>query len=212
MSLLYLFATSFMLAMSGAMVPGPLMTVTIDGSLRRGFWAGPVIAAGHAALEIVLLAAMVWGLDRFVVIPGVKEGIGLAGGVYLIWMAWGIVRDARSMTIDFTPKGTGAGNWGLFLKGILVSLSGPYFAIWWATIGLTYMGLALERGFAGLAVFFVGHTLADFGWNAVISYLVGTGRKKFSLRVYRGILGLCGGFLFLLGGYFFYQGAAFFLS
>jgi threonine/homoserine/homoserine lactone efflux protein len=200
-----------MLAFSGAMVPGPLLTVTIDGSLRQGFRAGPLIAAGHVILEIVILFAMVRGLDRLVVIPGVKESIGLIGGVYLVWMAWRIIRDVKNTVIDFTLTGEAADNWELFMKGILVSLSGPYFIIWWATIGLTYMGLALERGLAGLTVFFLGHALADFGWSCMVSYLVGTGRKRFSLPVYKGVLGLCGGFLFLLGLYFFYSGTVYFL-
>lgn len=212
MALLYLFISSFALAFSGAMVPGPLFTVTIDGSLRRGFWAGPILAAGHGALELLLLLTMVWRLDKFVVLPGVKESIGLAGGIYLIWMGWGILRDAKKTRIDFNHTGKDAGGWGLFIKAILVSFSNPYFAIWWATIGLTYLGLALEQGLAGLAAFYTGHVLADLSCLSMVSYLVGRGRKSFSLPVYQGILGICGVFLFLLGSYFFYSGAAFFAA
>ena len=31
---------SFMIGFSGAMMPGPMLGVTIDGSLKRGFWPG----------------------------------------------------------------------------------------------------------------------------------------------------------------------------
>jgi len=212
MALFYLFLSSYLVAFSGAMVPGPLFTVTVDGALRRGFSAGPLLAAGHAFLELLLLGAMVWGLDSLVVLPGVKETVALAGGLYLIWMAWGILRDAKGMRLDFARTGTEAGAWGLFGKGILVSLAGPYFAIWWATIGLTYMGLSLQQGYGGLAAFFSGHALADFSVLCAVSYLVGRGRHRFSLTVYRSVLAVCGIFLLFLGGYFLYLGLAFYLG
>ena len=38
-----IFATSFVIALSGALMPGPVLTVTISESTKRGFWAGPLI-------------------------------------------------------------------------------------------------------------------------------------------------------------------------
>ena len=43
-----IFLTSFVIAFSGAMMPGPLLTVTISESARQGGWVGPKIIAGHA--------------------------------------------------------------------------------------------------------------------------------------------------------------------
>ena len=43
--------TSFIVALSGALMPGPLLTVTVGEAARRGFWAGPLIIVGHALLE-----------------------------------------------------------------------------------------------------------------------------------------------------------------
>ncbi|HRT27943.1 MAG TPA: LysE family transporter, partial [Syntrophales bacterium] len=53
--------SSFMIALSGAVMPGPVLTVTISESLRRGFLAGPLIILGHGLLEIALLAVFVLG-------------------------------------------------------------------------------------------------------------------------------------------------------
>ena len=44
-------STSFIVALSGALMPGPLLTVTVGEAARRGFWAGPLIMVGHALLE-----------------------------------------------------------------------------------------------------------------------------------------------------------------
>ncbi len=46
-----IFATSFAVALSGALMPGPLLTVTISESARRGARVGPQIIAGLAVLE-----------------------------------------------------------------------------------------------------------------------------------------------------------------
>lgn len=46
-------------------MPGPLLTVTISESSQRGFIAGPLLIAGHAILELVLVIAFLLGLAPF---------------------------------------------------------------------------------------------------------------------------------------------------
>ena len=55
LSLLYIFGGSFLVALTGAMMPGPVLTVTISESSRRGAWAGPLLMIGHALLELALI-------------------------------------------------------------------------------------------------------------------------------------------------------------
>jgi threonine/homoserine/homoserine lactone efflux protein len=43
-----LFVTSFIVALSGAVMPGPLLTVTISETSRRGLMTGPLLIVGHA--------------------------------------------------------------------------------------------------------------------------------------------------------------------
>lgn len=211
MSLVSLFATSFGLAFSGALVPGPLLTVTIDASLRRGFIAGPLLILGHGVLELNLVIAMVLGLNEIAMVPGVKEGIGLVGGAYLLWMAYGILKDVGRIEIDFSQIGNKGKVTGLVMKGAAVSFANPYFTIWWATMGLTYVTMALDKGVWGLAVFYTGHVLADFAWYSIVSYIIVTGRRVFNLKIYRTVLGVCGVFLAGLGGYFLFTGMTFFI-
>ncbi|MBN1636251.1 MAG: LysE family transporter, partial [Deltaproteobacteria bacterium] len=60
-----IFGSSFVIALSGAMVPGPLLTVTISESARRGAMTGPLLIVGHGILELLLLIAIMMGLAPF---------------------------------------------------------------------------------------------------------------------------------------------------
>lgn len=232
MDLLGIAASAFVLGFSGAMMPGPLLTVTIGESARRGFIAGPLIMIGHALLELALVLALAGGLSFFLTRGEVARAIAVVGGAFLVYMGWGMYRDARTGRVSLPvkrgaavgdapageklagPAETAAGvvqeRRGLHpvAAGILVSLANPYWSLWWATIGLGFITLALQSGYAGLASFFTGHILADFTWYCLVAAAVAGGRRFLNDRVYRGILVACGVFLVGLGVYFLYYGAA----
>jgi len=63
------------------------------------------------------------------------------------------------------------------LKGFFVSLSNPYWSIWWITIGLVYLSFAFPYGFKGIFLFFTGHILSDFLWYSLVSYFVFKSKK-----------------------------------
>ena len=92
------------------------------------------------------------------------------------------------------------------IDGILTSLSNPYWFIWWATIGLVYLGRASRYGWFGVGSFYSGHILADLAWYALISGAVSKGRRFLNDRLYRGVIGVCAGFLVVFAGYFVYSG------
>ncbi len=231
MELMVIFTTAFLVGFSGAMMPGPMLTVTISESARRGFIAGPLVTLGHAVLELVLTMALVGGLSAFLTTGVVFRVVAVLGGAFLIYMGCGMVKDARAGTIsvnlpvspvpkavsgnaswdgpDGVPAGTAGGGTARLhpvAAGILTSASNPYWTLWWATVGLGYITLSLRHGYAGLASFFTGHILADLVWFGLVAAAVAGGRKFLSDGIYRVIILVCGVFLVALGGYFIYSG------
>jgi threonine/homoserine/homoserine lactone efflux protein len=202
---------SFILALSGVLIPGPIFTMTIGESMRRGFVTGPFIVLGHGLLELALIMAIVNGLGPFLKKDPVIGTLSIIGGVILLWMGWGMIKQARKIHLLFEER-TGKGSRTLHpvLGGILASLSNPYWTLWWATIGLGYMITAMEYGFMGLVAFFIGHILADFLWFSLVSYGATTGRKVISDKLYQGIIGCCGFFLILFGAWFLTVGVRYF--
>jgi threonine/homoserine/homoserine lactone efflux protein len=201
---LTIFATSFVIAFSGAMMPGPFMTMTIGESAKRGPWVGPKMIVGHAFLEFILLVAIFYGLapllkkDIFFIV------IAILGGFIMIWMAQNMFRSLSSLelkTKDSNKKGA-----NLYLAGILMSLANPYWIIWWATIGLGYVLHSQKLGFAGIVFFFIGHILGDLVWYSTISITVGKGRKYFGIKTYRILVGTCAVFLVLFAVWLLYDG------
>jgi threonine/homoserine/homoserine lactone efflux protein len=82
MEITFLFTTAFIVGLSGAMMPGPLLTADIYSSAERGFWAGPLLVLGHGLLELALIMALLAGAASFLVRPAVATVIALAGGIF----------------------------------------------------------------------------------------------------------------------------------
>jgi len=202
LELVKIFTAALGIAFSGAMVPGPLLTLTIAESARRGSGAGLLIVVGHAALELVLVVGFLFGLQRFLGNPVVVRAIGVIGGAFLLWMGFDMLRGyARRVALN-PPNGGGKIRLGPFAEGIVVSLSNPYWTIWWVTIGLALAIYSLKYGLLGLSVFYVGHILGDFIWYGLVIVGVVSGRRFLSNEAYRTILLACGLFLILLAACF----------
>lgn len=188
--------------------------VTIDQSVRRGFTAGPLLVLGHAILELLLVVLLAAGLLTYITGPGAARVIAVLGGGFLIYMGIGMVRDALSgkVTLDLSGSNTNRPvdnsiyNLNPVVAGALVSLSNPYWTLWWLTVGLSYITLAFNHGTGGVAFFYTGHVMADLVWYALVAAAVAGGRRFMSDKAYRMVLAICGMVLLYLGGSFLYTG------
>ncbi|MFY9120210.1 MAG: LysE family transporter [Syntrophomonadaceae bacterium] len=207
-----LFTTAFVVGLSGAMMPGPLLTATMVSSAERGWGAGPLIVLGHALLELALVAALLAGIAQFLVQPRVTTVIALVGGVFLVYLGITMIRDVWSGRLSSIQASSTDGSASApvsmhpVLAGILISLFNPYWSIWWATVGLGYLTFALNSGLSGITSFFSGHILSDLAWYTLVAIAVSKGQALLSPRVYKGLLVGCGLFMLGLGIYFFYSG------
>jgi len=203
-SLWVIFGSAAVIGLSGAMMPGPLLTACFGYTVERGFWAGgPLLVAGHALLELTLVVLVLAGLGPWLSRPRVAVAIGLAGGAVLIFMGYGMVAGAMEGVADLSLQKPTQALWSNpVVAGVLVSLSNPYWSLWWATIGLKYLALSREAGRGGVAAFFLGHSLSDIGWYLLVAGAVALGRTAISPAVYRWIIGACGVVLIGFGVYF----------
>lgn len=216
--------TSFMIGLSGALVPGPMLTVTISDSFKKGFIAGPLVTSGHIFTEIFMVLLLLFGLGWLIASPVASFIIGLVGGIVLVIMGLQIFKETPQLVDssgnkenrskkDYVPKENGltkisqddekVGKYRSVFNGILTSLSNPFFFIWWATIGgaFIFKGMALA-GVLGIFAFLLGHWSSDLAWFSVVSFFSSKSRSLMDPRKYKIIMRVCGIFMILVGGYF----------
>ena len=206
--ILIIFANSFLVGLSGAVSPGPLLAFNIKETLRVGFIAGPLVVAGHSLLELVTVAALAFGLAQVLDSDPIVAAIGLLGGGFLVWMSWGLLRNPSKDVPSLSGWSASQSKVGLrpLVGGALVSLSNPFWALWWLTVGAALITRSLEVGLMGIASFYLGHILSDLVWYGFVSATVTSGKRFLSRNVFRGIILVCGSFMGLLGVYFVVTG------
>ncbi len=145
-----MFLSSLLIAYSGALMPGPMLTVVVAETPRQGARAGPLVVLGHAILELTLLILLVIGLGPVLKHEGVQAVLQIAGGLMLVWTAVSMIvaLTRHRVSIDW-EDGSSGGRARAVLMGIVSSLANPYWTIWWVTIGLGLLTKAYALGIAG---------------------------------------------------------------
>jgi threonine/homoserine/homoserine lactone efflux protein len=201
-----IFIGSMIVAFSGALVPGPMLTLVISSVARKGFWTSFFIVVGHAILELIVVIGFFLGILKFLDNPLITKIIGILGGIFLLYIGIDIIVSIfkKKFIIDFKSvlkqrTITGKSTIIVIFKGILISLMNPYWYIWWISIGAAFLLKSVQFNTAGIISFYIGHISADFIWYLFIGFLVNTGRRFFNQKIYNGILIACSIFLFYLG-------------
>jgi threonine efflux protein len=160
-------ALAYSVALVGLMSPGPNILSVIGTSMGAGRRDGAMLALG------VGLGAFGWGLLTLAGLStlirayaAVVTTIKIAGGVYLLWLAFKALRSAASRVDPrFGPieRGVQAGPWRLLLRGLTIQLTNPKAALTWiAIISLgvrgqapLWVGLSIVLGVGVLSI--LGH-------------------------------------------------------
>ncbi len=217
-----IFVSSFIIGLSGALMPGPLLAVAVRDSARRGLAAAPLLVLGHGLLEAALVGLILLGFAEWLKGEAATAVISLVGGAMLLWMAAGMAREVRTLKAPVAALAGGGGvaaGWvgaaghrdngsdaRIVADGVVVSLSNPYWSFWWATIGLGSLVVAGSLGAVGIVAFFAGHILSDFAWYLLVGFAVSMGRGRLSDRLYRGVVGCCAACLVFFALWFGYVG------
>jgi threonine/homoserine/homoserine lactone efflux protein len=193
-------ALSFVIGLTGAVAPGPMLVATINASVRDGWKAGPMVVAGHVALESVLSALVLLGFAAIAL--QYVSLVAAAGGIALVIFGTLSIRGAlaqQSCTEEVVPS------LHPFIAGVVTSVSNPYFWIWWLTIGSAFVISGYQAGMLMAAAFMGGHWMADLGYFTVVAAAAGRGRTLLAERGYRAVLLATGAFLIIFGLYYLFS-------
>ena len=196
-----IFWASFLIGFSGALVPGPVLTVTIKEAGRRGPWAGPLVTLGHGIAEIGITVALILGLSALLDDPRTKTIVAVVGGGFLVLMGVGMLRRVRSLGEEMAASRAEPvrGSRTPVLLGITTTLSNPYWFGWWGSIGASLLVASSSMGRMGVVAFVSGHVCSDLAWYTLVSVLVSLGLSYSRGLWYKITFGVCGGFLIAVG-------------
>jgi len=183
------------ISLTGVMLPGPMTAATI----AKGYsdkHAGARIAAGHAVIEIPLIAVMAvvyFESGRVVSSPQVERVIYLVGGLMLLYLGFRMFRGSRE-----TTGGVGGLPASSFVTGIVITGTNPSFYIWWVTAGAVLIAGAAKFGAAGFILFAIVHLPSDFAWSEFLSVGTFESRRWWTQKVQRIVFSVCA---FVLAGF-----------
>ena len=204
-----IFIISFLVALTGALFPGPLLTFTIYKSRKqkRGYLASVYILLGHATIELILIIALIVGASLFSRNIILLTLAGFVGGIFLvifgIFTIRGVLKTDFEVDLTLTENGVKGYKGNSYIGGFLVSLSNPIWISWWVTTGLKMMldfNITLLMPIE-LLLFFLGHELGDVVWYLPISIFVYYGGKSLNPKIYKYVLIVCGVFMIVFGIY-----------
>jgi threonine/homoserine/homoserine lactone efflux protein len=206
------FSLSFVVSLSGALMPGPLLSYTVARTVRtprRGWLTGALVIGGHAALEGAIICGLLVGVMGFLRTPLAMRLIGAVGGAFLVWsgvtMLLGLLRGRRAAAGRSGPEPAASPleRLGPVVGGALVSMANPYWWVWWVTVGAASMlrfDVSFER-WPALVAFFLGHEAGDLSWYLAVSTLVHLGRRGIPQLAYDVLLGVCAAAVIAFGAY-----------
>ena len=205
MSLPALFSLSFALGLTGAMSPGPFLTTAIAQTARRGPFTGPFLVLGHAVLELPLMFLIALGLGTLLNSKSFFAAVSFIGGPVLIYMGASAMRGLKGygLSAGAEPK---MSNLHPLISGVVLSVTNPYWFIWWISVAAGYVMFAKALGLRALFAFYTGHISSDLAWFTFVSFSVYFGGKHLWGGFLKVVLFVCNLFLILFGLYFLVNG------
>jgi len=140
------------------------------------------------------------GMDKLLKSTNTQIMVSLAGGVLLLVMSIRMLANLKSTAVlnGKTPKTRPV------LTGLVLSVTNPYFLLWWATVGLALATRAIRLGIWAFGLFAVVHWLCDCTWLQALSWASFRGSKLLGHRSEQIVLVICSLALFFFGLFFIY--------
>jgi threonine/homoserine/homoserine lactone efflux protein len=161
------------LGIGAGVAPGPLLAVVIRSTLEGGFAAGARVAVGPLLTDVPIIG--VAAILAAALPEDALAGLGIAGGLFLVWLGVEALRDVPA-PVERATSGTAAPAAGGSLKrGAVVNLLNPHPWVFWIAVGVPILG----DGTAGeAALFLVPFYVMLVGSKLTVAALLGAGRER----------------------------------
>ena len=193
------FVAVALLHLMAAISPGPAVLMSARTGVTEGMRTGAFLAMGIGVGGVIWASAALFGLAIvFQAAPALLWALKIAGGLYLIHMAWGMWRDA-DQPLDMADSGRPPRSAAsAFRLGLYTQLANPKPAVLFSAIfvGTVPQGTPAWVIASLLTVVFLNETI----WNTIVARIFSFDRSKAAYISLKSIIDRSfGGLLALLG-------------
>lgn len=203
MDYISLLIIGFIVGLSGAMLPGPMLVYTISKVLQGRIINGVKIVFGHMLIEAVMIVLILFGLKEIIGSRIISTILSLIGGIALFAMGLYIILKAGNMKLPKDSEVNISSN--LIAGGIFFTAFNSTFPTWWVTIGAPLLFKALLSGIVGVVMLIIGHWVADLAWYSSVGFAVARGKLWLNEKSYQLLLKILAIILIGLGVWFIRQ-------
>ncbi|GAB4534217.1 MAG: hypothetical protein Fur0018_23980 [Anaerolineales bacterium] len=192
--LLYLLQ-GFGLGLPAAFMPGPLQAYLFSQTMKNG-WRRTLPAALAPLLSDIPVVSLTL-LVTARLSPAVQRAIQVAGGLFLLYLAWGAFQTWRTYhPQEAPPEAERQSVW----QAALINLLNPNPYLFWGLVGADILRRAWGETPAHALAFLAGFYILLLGGNALTIFLFGTARDALP-RLNRTLIGFSALALATLGVY-----------
>jgi threonine/homoserine/homoserine lactone efflux protein len=172
---------------ASAVSPGTLQTLIINETLTHGWRRSLPIVFAPLISDIPVLALTLFILGQLP--DSVLRIIQIAGGVFILYLAWGMFRELRAEIVTSNSDVSAPTAAGMLRKSVTLNLLNPMPYIFWGTIMGPIARQAWTESPIAAVAFMIGFYVTMIGMFALFVGIIHQARRlddKF-VRVLRGI-------------------------
>jgi len=179
--------------------PGPSTVLVIQTAAVAGRRAGLLAAFAMMLGAVAWAAAALYGLQiLFARFEWLYVAFRIGGALYLLYLAWMLLRHAGAPLPEADPSAGRGGAWQGFLKALLLQLSNPKVMVFMGSIFVSLLPAQMPSWMEATVLAIVA--VNEFSWFALLTLLFsGQTARAFYRRTKLWLDRFMGGALALLG-------------
>ena len=171
LAMLTLFVSAFLLGLIFNAAPGAVFAETVRQGARGGFRPALAVQIGSLTGDALWAVLGLAGVGLLLQMQVLRLPVGIAGAIYLIWLAVDSWRAAsRAFSVGNAPLKAPK---NALRAGVLLSITNPQNVAYWAAVGSAMAAVGVHEPRAtDYAVFFAGFMTSSLVWTFFCAALV----------------------------------------
>ena len=170
--------TGILFGLSSGLAPGPLLALVVTQTLKHDAKEGMKVAAAPLLTDLPVILVSVFVLTRFLNYRNILGGISLAGGLYVLYLAYESLK-TKALTISVSETDPRS-----FRKGWWVNTLSPHPYLFWMTVGAPFVLKLGERGPVPPVMFVLSFYVSLVGSKMLLALLIGKSRSVLTQSTY----------------------------